>query len=115
MKAFLSIKNGAKDSNDNTLGHGRVERGGHGLPEVSPGPALLYLSMPCGQATYPLKRPNGRFRGCPPAGREACGRLLPLLTPHAIYAYAHDATYPHDPIWLPPGAARDSYFLQKNG
>jgi hypothetical protein len=53
MKAFFLIKNGDKDSNDNTLGHGRMARGGHGLPKVSPWPALLYLSMPCGQATYP--------------------------------------------------------------
>jgi hypothetical protein len=31
-----------------------------------------------------LKRPEGCFRGGPPKGWAACGRLLPLWTPHAI-------------------------------
>jgi hypothetical protein len=51
--------------------HGRMTRGGHGQLKVSPGPA-----MP--------NRPNGRFRGGPPAGQAACGRLLPLWTPMTI-------------------------------
>jgi hypothetical protein len=29
-----------------------MARGGHGLPKVSLGPAMLDLSMPCGQATH---------------------------------------------------------------
>jgi hypothetical protein len=81
-----------------------MARGGHGLPKVSPGHALLYLSMPCGQGMYPLKRPHGRFMGCPPVAA-----FYPFRHP-VPYAYAHDATYPHDPIWLTPGAAIDSYF-----
>jgi hypothetical protein len=36
-----------------------MARGGHGLPKVSPGPAMPYPSMPC-------------------------GRLLPLWSPHAV-------------------------------
>jgi hypothetical protein len=31
--------------------HRRMARGGHGLPKVSPRPAMLYSSMPCSQAT----------------------------------------------------------------
>jgi hypothetical protein len=31
--------------------HGRMARGGHGLPKVSLGPAMSYLSTPCGRAT----------------------------------------------------------------
>jgi hypothetical protein len=29
--------------------HGRMERGGNGLPKVSQGPAMLYSSTPCGE------------------------------------------------------------------
>jgi hypothetical protein len=31
--------------------HGRMARGGHGLPKVSPGTAMPYPSMPWGRAT----------------------------------------------------------------
>ena len=31
--------------------HGRMARGGHGLPKVSPGPAMPNQSIPCGWAT----------------------------------------------------------------
>jgi hypothetical protein len=31
--------------------HGRMARGGHGLPKVSPVPAMPYPSLPCGWAT----------------------------------------------------------------
>jgi hypothetical protein len=31
--------------------HRRMARGGHGLPKVSPAPAMPYPSMPYGQAT----------------------------------------------------------------
>jgi hypothetical protein len=63
--------------------HGRMERGGHGLPKVSPGPAISTLLRPVGGP--PLKQPYGRFRGGPPAGRAACGCLPPLWTPHAVH------------------------------
>jgi hypothetical protein len=33
------------------FGRGRIASGGHGLPKVSPGPAMPYPSMPCGRAT----------------------------------------------------------------
>jgi hypothetical protein len=47
--------------------HGRMERGGHGLPKISRGPAMPYPSTPCGQTT------PGPY-----------GRLLPLWTPLAV-------------------------------
>jgi hypothetical protein len=34
-------------------------------------------------ARYALP-PYGHFRGGPPAGRTACGHLLPLSTPHTV-------------------------------
>jgi hypothetical protein len=54
----------------------RIGRGGHGLPKVSTGPAIPYLSMPCGRsapetALWPIQ---GR-----PADRE--GGLWPSFTP----------------------------------
>jgi hypothetical protein len=49
----------------------RTGRGIHGLPKVSPWPAMPNPSTPYGQATQP-------FGGWPaPAGRAACGHLLP--------------------------------------
>jgi hypothetical protein len=59
-----------------------MARGGDGFPKVSPGPAILTLLRLVGGP--PLKRPHGRFRGGPPAGQVACGRLLPFWTPHAV-------------------------------
>jgi hypothetical protein len=44
--------------------YGRMARGGQGLSKLSLGLAMSYPSMPC--------------------GRAACGRLLPLSTPHAV-------------------------------
>jgi hypothetical protein len=41
-------------------------------------------TLPCPAGGPPLKRPHSRFRGCPPTGRAACGRLLPFRTPHAL-------------------------------
>jgi len=58
------------------LANGRMERGGQGLPEVSAGPAMPYPTTNCRRATTK--------RGGPPAGRVACGRLLPFWTPHAV-------------------------------
>jgi hypothetical protein len=49
------------------LDHGHMARGGYG----------------------PLKRPYGRFRGGPPAGRPACGCLLPFWTPHFKHLCFH--------------------------
>jgi hypothetical protein len=34
--------------------HGRMARGGHGLPKASLGLAMLYPSMPCGWGTPEL-------------------------------------------------------------
>jgi hypothetical protein len=34
-----------------TYPHGRMARGDHGIPKVSPGPALPYPFTPCGRAT----------------------------------------------------------------
>jgi hypothetical protein len=34
--------------------HTPMARGGHGLPKASPGPAMLYPSMPYGRATAEL-------------------------------------------------------------
>jgi hypothetical protein len=58
--------------------HGRMASGGHGLPKVSPGPAMPDSSMPCGRATSETALRQG-------VGRAACARLLPLWT---SYAYA---------------------------
>jgi hypothetical protein len=50
--------------------HSRMARGGHGLPKVSPGPAIPYPSMPY------------RFRAGPSAGRVACS-----------YPFGHPTSY----------------------
>jgi hypothetical protein len=44
----------------------------------------LCPTLLCPAGGPPLKRPYGRFRGGPPAGRAGCGCLLPLWTPHAV-------------------------------
>ena len=62
--------------------HRRMAMGGHGLPKVSPGPA-----MPDPAGGLPLKRPNSHFRGGPPVGQVTCSCLLPLWTPHAIHLW----------------------------
>jgi hypothetical protein len=48
-----------------------------------PGPPCLTLLCPAGGP--PHKQPYGCFRGGPPAGRAACGHLLP---PWTLCAYA---------------------------
>jgi hypothetical protein len=50
--------------------------------KFQPGPPCLTLLCPVGG--LPLRRPYGRFRGGPPAGWVACGRLLPLQSRHAV-------------------------------
>jgi hypothetical protein len=60
-----------------------IARRDHGLRKVLPGPAMPDPSTPCGQTI--LKRPYGRFRSGRLTGWVACGRLLPLWTPHAIH------------------------------
>jgi hypothetical protein len=52
--------------------HGRMARGGYGLPKVSPGPAMLDPSTPCGQATP--ERALQPFQGWP--ARRAGGLRL---------------------------------------
>jgi hypothetical protein len=51
-------------------------------PKSHPGSLCLILLCPAGE--LPLKQPYGRFRSDLAAGRVACGRLVPLWTPHAI-------------------------------
>jgi hypothetical protein len=53
-----------------------MARGGHGLPEVSLGPAMPYPYTPCGQAT-----PETAFSEM---GRPQGGHLLPPWTPNAV-------------------------------
>jgi hypothetical protein len=50
---FLGLRRAITDFDclDTCPSHGRMARGGHGLPKVSLGPAMPNLSMPCGQAT----------------------------------------------------------------
>jgi hypothetical protein len=65
--------------------YGRMARGGHGLPKVSPRSAMPNPSKPCGHAGRPpMKRSYSCLRGGPPSGRGACGCLLPLWKPHAV-------------------------------
>jgi hypothetical protein len=45
-------------------------------------PAPPWLLRPSGRTS--LKRYHGCFKDGTPAGRAACGRLLPLWTPHAV-------------------------------
>jgi hypothetical protein len=65
--------------------HGRMARGGHGLPKaaVSPVPAMPH---PYTLAVSGVAHPQGWpvRRGGSPAGQAACGRLLPLWTPHVV-------------------------------
>jgi hypothetical protein len=50
-KLMEELLSGISPSCGSAVGsHGRMARGGHGLPKVSPGLARPYLSMPCGQA-----------------------------------------------------------------
>jgi hypothetical protein len=62
-----------------------MERGGHGLPKVSPGPAMLYLSMPCGWAIP--KTALRPFQGWP-AHRTGGLQLSYLFGHPTLYAYA---------------------------
>jgi hypothetical protein len=64
--------------------HGRMAKGGHGLPKALPGPAMPNPLHPAGRP--PMKQPQGSFRGSPLAGQAAYGHLLPLRTLHAVYA-----------------------------
>jgi hypothetical protein len=52
-----------------------------------PDPTCPTLLRPAGGP--PLKRPYDHFRGGLPAGRVACGHLLPLWTPHAVRLCFH--------------------------
>jgi hypothetical protein len=63
---------------------GHMAMGGHGLPKVSLGPAMLDSSTPCRWS--PLKQPYGCFKDAwwPPAGQAACGRLLSPWTPYTL-------------------------------
>jgi hypothetical protein len=56
-----------------------MARGGHGLPKVSPRPAMYY---PTGRQH--LTWPYDHFRGGSPAVLAVCGCLLPLWIPHAV-------------------------------
>jgi hypothetical protein len=61
-----------------TPGHGRMARGGHGLPKVSSGLPCPTLLRSAGGP--PLKRSYGCLRGDPPTGQTACGSR-PSSTP----------------------------------
>jgi hypothetical protein len=81
--------------------HGRMARGGHGLPEVCPG---LTLPRPMGRP--PLKQPYGRSSGGQPTGHAACGRLLPTWIPHAVRLchlrlFIYDSTHKSSPSLIP--------------
>jgi hypothetical protein len=60
--------------------HGRMVRGGYGLPKSSLGPAMHFPSTPCGRTTP--ETALWLFQGW--LARKAGGRLLPLWTPHAV-------------------------------
>jgi hypothetical protein len=62
-----------------------MARGGHGLPKVSLGPDMPYLSMLCGWS--PLKQSYGRFGGARLQDRLAVAIFHPLGHP---IPYAHD-------------------------
>jgi hypothetical protein len=67
--------------------HRHMATGGHGLPKVSPGPPCPTFLRPAGGP--PLKWSYNCFRAALPAGHAACGRLLPLWTPHAVRLCLH--------------------------
>jgi hypothetical protein len=71
---------GGRGSGD--MGVWKDSRGGHGLPIVSPGPAMPNPCMPCGWETP--ETALWPFQGWPPTGQRACSRLLPPWTPHAV-------------------------------
>jgi hypothetical protein len=57
--------------------HGRMARGGHGLPKVSPGPTLPYSSMPCRQAIPRAALPPfWGWLGCTAGGLRPSSTLL---------------------------------------
>jgi hypothetical protein len=56
--------------------HGRMARGGHGLPKVSPGPAMPYPSTPCRRTTY--ETALRLFQGWP---AHRAGSLWPFSAP----------------------------------
>jgi hypothetical protein len=62
--------------------HGRMARVAMDSLKFHPGPLCPTLLRLAGGS--PLKRPYGRFRSGPPAGRAASGCLLHFWTPHAI-------------------------------
>jgi hypothetical protein len=54
----------------------------------------FHVSPPCptllGPGGWPpLNLPYSHFRGGPLTGQAACGRLLPLWTPHAVRIWVH--------------------------
>jgi hypothetical protein len=57
------------------LRHGRMARGGYGLPKVSPKPVMPF---------YALRAGHPCFRNGAPAGQAACCGLLSIWTPHAV-------------------------------
>jgi hypothetical protein len=80
-------------------GHRHMVRGGHGLPKVSPGPAMPDPSTSCGRATP--EKALRLFQGWP-----ACrvGGLRPSSTP-----FGHPTPYAYDGgLLLREGGLRDS-------
>jgi hypothetical protein len=76
---FEDVDDSVHHLHEKAFGHGRIARGGHGLPKVLPEPAMPCSFMPLG-----------------PLGQVACGRLLPLWTPHAV----------HPCLWVREGRRR---------
>jgi hypothetical protein len=62
--------------------HGRMARGSHGLPKVSPGPAMHNTSTPCWWAIP--ETALWLFQGWPARRAGVNGCLLPLWTPCAV-------------------------------
>jgi hypothetical protein len=63
--------------------HGRMARGGHRLPKISPGPAMPNPPTPCGQAIPKTFQGWPARRGGLPTGWVPSDCLLPHWTSHA--------------------------------
>jgi hypothetical protein len=76
---FQVWSNHSNNPTPRCLRQARTGRGIHGRTKVSCGPAIPDTYTSCGRAT-----PQTALR---PAGRAACGRLLPPSIPHTVRAW----------------------------
>jgi hypothetical protein len=68
--------------------HGRMGRGSHGLPKVSPAPTMTYPSMPCRQATP--KTVLGPFQEWPAQSTAVLQPSpTPLENPRRSFTFLH--------------------------